>query len=148
MLKGARVWAVKLTARIGAWRSPLLLPMIWTQRDTMRPIQTAHVYCHKELFTKLKKHGRVNLFKEHKDQPDEEITLEHVCNRLIIWGTPGKVTDELLAFRDVTGDFGKLLYAGMDWAGPELAQRSMIFTAEKVQPAINSAEANKTRAAQ
>ena len=74
--------------------------------------------------------------------------MEHVCNRLIIWGTPDKVTDELLAFRDVTGDFGKLLYAGMDRADPELARRSMIFMAEKVQPAINSAEANKTRAAQ
>ena len=35
MLKGARVWAVKLTARIGAWRSPFLLPMIWTQRDNV-----------------------------------------------------------------------------------------------------------------
>ena len=120
--------------------------------DTARHYATnpdsLYVYCHKELFTKLKKHGRVNLFKEHKDQPDEEITLEHVCNRLIIWGTPDKVTDELLAFRDVTGDFGKLLYAGMDRANPELARRSMIFTAEKVQPAINSAEANKTRAAQ
>ena len=28
---------------------------------------------------------------------------------------PDKVTDELLAFREETGDFGTLLYAGMDW---------------------------------
>jgi hypothetical protein len=97
---------------------------------------------------KLKKHGRINLFKEYKDQPDEEVTLEHVCNRLIIWGTPDKVTDELLAFREETGEFGKLLYAGKDWAEPTLARRSMVLLAEKVMPAVNSAEALETRTAQ
>ena len=65
--------------------------------------------------------------------------MEHVCNRLIIWGTPDKVTDELLAFRDVTGDFGKLLFAGMDRADPELARRSMILMAEKVMPILDEA---------
>ena len=76
------------------------------------------------------------------------MTLEHVCNRLIIWGTPDKVADELLALREETGAFGTLLYAGKDWADPELARRSMVLLAEKVKPAIDSAEASKTQAAE
>ena len=97
-------------------------------------------FYYSQLFTKLVKHGRANLFKEYRDQPDDEVTLDHVCERLIIWGTPDKVADELLAFREETGDFGKLLYAGKDWADPELARRSMVLLAEQVAPAVNAAE--------
>jgi alkanesulfonate monooxygenase SsuD/methylene tetrahydromethanopterin reductase-like flavin-dependent oxidoreductase (luciferase family) len=111
--------------------------------DTARRYATdpdsPYVYYYSQLYKKMKKHGRINLFKEYRDQPDDEVTLEHVCNRLIIWGTPDKVTDELLAFREETGDFGTLLYAGKDWADPDLARRSMILLAEKVKPAINTA---------
>ena len=107
-----------------------------------------YVFYYRQLFTKLKKHGRINLFKEYKDQPDDEVTLENVCDRLIIWGTPDKVADELLAFREVTGDFGTLLSAGKDWADPELARRSMVLLAEKVKPAVNTAIAAESRAAE
>lgn len=107
-------------------------------RDYATGPNSPYVFYYKQLFTKLKKHGRINLFKEHRDQPDDEVTLEHVCDRLIIWGTPDKVTDELLAFREETGDFGTLLYAGKDWTDYELGRRSMILLAEKVRPAINA----------
>lgn len=96
-------------------------------------------FYYSQLFTKLKKHGRINLFKEYKDQPDDEVTLDHVCDRLIIWGTPDKVADELLAFREETGEFGTLLCAGKDWADPDLARRSMVLMAEKVKPAVDTA---------
>ena len=113
--------------------------------DTARRYATdpdsPYVFYYKQLFTKLKKHGRINLFKEHRDQPDDEVTLENVCERLIIWGTPDKVVDELLAFREVTGDFGTLLLAGKDWADRDLARRSMILTAEQVLPKVNAASA-------
>ena len=120
--------------------------------DTARRYATdpdsPYVFYYKQLYTKLKKHGRINLFKEYRDQPDDELTLEHVCERLIIWGTPDKVTDELLAFREETGEFGTLLYAGKDWADPDLARRSMVLLAEQVKPAVNAAEAGKARAAE
>ena len=96
-------------------------------------------FYYSQLFTKLKKHGRINLFKEHRDQPDDEVTLDHICDRLIIWGTPDKVADDLLAFREETGDFGTLLLAGKDWADVELSRRSMILMAEKVKPMVNAA---------
>jgi alkanesulfonate monooxygenase SsuD/methylene tetrahydromethanopterin reductase-like flavin-dependent oxidoreductase (luciferase family) len=90
------------------------------------------------LFTKLKKNGRLILFKTHAEQPDDEVTLDYVCERLIIWGTPDKVADDLLAFREEVGDFGTLLYAGKDWADPALGRRSMILAAEQVMPRVNA----------
>jgi len=71
--------------------------------------------------------------------PDEELTVERVLDDLVIWGTPDKVADELLAFREEVGDFGTLLYAGKDWRDRELGRRSMILLAEKVLPTINAA---------
>jgi alkanesulfonate monooxygenase SsuD/methylene tetrahydromethanopterin reductase-like flavin-dependent oxidoreductase (luciferase family) len=98
-----------------------------------------YVSYYRSLFTKLKKNGRIGLFKTHRDQPDDEVTLESVCDQLIIWGTPDKVADELLGFRDQVGDFGTLLYAGKDWQDPALGRRSMILLAEQVLPRVHAA---------
>jgi alkanesulfonate monooxygenase SsuD/methylene tetrahydromethanopterin reductase-like flavin-dependent oxidoreductase (luciferase family) len=91
------------------------------------------------LLAKLKKGGRTELFKTSREMPDEAVTLEHVVDKLVTWGSPQKVTEELLAFREDVGDFGTLLYAGKDWLDPALGRRSMVLMAEKVLPAINAA---------
>lgn len=96
-------------------------------------------YYYKQLFTKLKRNGRIELFKTRRDQPDDEVTLDMVCEKLITWGSVEKVTDELLKYRDEVGEFGKLLYAGKDWADRDLGRKSMILLAEKVLPKVNAA---------
>ena len=93
-------------------------------------------YYYSQLFTKLKAGGRIELFKTRRDQPDEEVTLDSVCERLVIHGSPDKVADELLAFRAEVGDFGTLLYAGKDWKDRDLGRRSMQLLAEKVLPRL------------
>ena len=70
---------------------------------------------------------------------DSDVTLDAVLDRLVIRGSPTRVADKLLAFRDEVGDFGTLLYAGKDWRDRELARRSMVLMAEKVLPALNAA---------
>lgn len=110
--------------------------------------QSPYRFYYSQLLTKMRKHNRVNLFKEHKDQPDDEVTLDRVCERLIIWGTPDKVADDLLAFREEVGDFGTLLVAGKDWADVDLSRRSMVLLAEQVKPRVNTAIAAETRAAE
>ena len=97
-----------------------------------------YVYYYRSLFTKLKKSGRIELFKTHREQPDDEVTLESICDRLIIHGTPDSVADQLLAFQDEVGAFGTLLYAGKDWMDRELGRRSMILMAESVMPRVNA----------
>src|SRR3954449_7446836 len=44
-------------------------------------------YYYSQLYTKLKK-GRLELFKTRRDQPDSEVTLDGICNDLIIHGSP------------------------------------------------------------
>jgi alkanesulfonate monooxygenase SsuD/methylene tetrahydromethanopterin reductase-like flavin-dependent oxidoreductase (luciferase family) len=94
---------------------------------------------YRSLYTKLTRGGRYDLFKTYREQPDSEVTLDQVCDKLIIYGTPNKVADQLLAFREHVGDFGTLLYAGKDWKDRDLGRRSMILLAEKVLPQISAA---------
>ncbi len=91
------------------------------------------------LGSKLAKSGRAHLFKRDQKAADSSVTTEGIVNDVVIWGTPEKVIDELLAFRDQIGNFGTLLYAGHDWADRKLAVRSMELMAEKVLPAVNKA---------
>jgi alkanesulfonate monooxygenase SsuD/methylene tetrahydromethanopterin reductase-like flavin-dependent oxidoreductase (luciferase family) len=107
-----------------------------------------YVYYYRSLFTKLKRNGRIELFKTRRDQPDDEVTLEMVCDKLIIHGTPESVTDQLLAFQDEVGSFGTLLYAGKDWKDRELGRQSMILMAEKVMPQINASVSKQSNAAE
>jgi hypothetical protein len=78
-------------------------------------------------------------------EPDEEITYEFVLDRLCIYGTVNKVVDQLLALREQVGDFGELVYAGMDWTDPKLAKRSMELMATEVMPRVNAAIAKGSR---
>jgi alkanesulfonate monooxygenase SsuD/methylene tetrahydromethanopterin reductase-like flavin-dependent oxidoreductase (luciferase family) len=96
-------------------------------------------YYYSQLFTKMKHNGRLELFKTRREQPDNELTLDAICDELVIYGTPDKVADELLAFREKIGDFGTLLYAGKDWLDRDLGRRSMVLLAEKVLPKVNTA---------
>jgi alkanesulfonate monooxygenase SsuD/methylene tetrahydromethanopterin reductase-like flavin-dependent oxidoreductase (luciferase family) len=95
-------------------------------------------FYYNSLVTKLKKNGRAELFKTSRDMPDEAVTTDMVCNELVIHGSPQKVADQLLAFRDKVGDFGTLLYAGKDWLDRDLGRRSMVLLAEKVLPLVQA----------
>jgi alkanesulfonate monooxygenase SsuD/methylene tetrahydromethanopterin reductase-like flavin-dependent oxidoreductase (luciferase family) len=106
-----------------------------------------YVHYYRSLFTKLKKNGRIELFKTYREQPDDEVTLDMVCDKLIIYGTADKVADDLLKLQEETGAFGTLLYAGKDWADRELGRRSMILMAEQVMPRVNAASKTTQRTA-
>jgi len=107
-----------------------------------------YVNYYRSLFTKLKKNGRIELFKTHRDQPDDEVTLDMICDKLIIYGTPDSVADQILAFQNEVGTFGTLLYAGKDWKDRELGRKSMILTAEKVLPLVKSGSPKLAKAAE
>lgn len=97
-----------------------------------------HFY-YKSLFTKLMRAGRANLFKTSQDQTDNDLDLDTIVDQLVIRGTVDSVVDQLLQFREQTGDFGTLLYAAHDWQDPALARRSMELMATRVMPALNKA---------
>jgi alkanesulfonate monooxygenase SsuD/methylene tetrahydromethanopterin reductase-like flavin-dependent oxidoreductase (luciferase family) len=92
---------------------------------------TAQRYAHREdgahgfyfhvMRTKLARGGAADLMGE---QP------------LVIAGTPQRVADQIVAFRNEVGAFGTLLYTGHDWIDPALARRSMELMANEVLPRI------------
>jgi alkanesulfonate monooxygenase SsuD/methylene tetrahydromethanopterin reductase-like flavin-dependent oxidoreductase (luciferase family) len=100
------------------------------------------------LGTKLIRNGRAELFKTSRDMPDSDVTLDYICDKLVIWGSPNKVADEILQFREQVGEFGTLLYAGKDWLDRDLGRRSMILLAEHVMPQVNAALATDKHAAE
>jgi alkanesulfonate monooxygenase SsuD/methylene tetrahydromethanopterin reductase-like flavin-dependent oxidoreductase (luciferase family) len=91
------------------------------------------------LHRKLISSKRAELFKHDRALPDDAVTLDYILDTLVIAGTVDSVVDQLLAFREKTGAFGTLLYAGHDWADPALARRSMELMATRVLPAVNKA---------
>ena len=83
-----------------------------------------------------KRHG---IFKTHESQDDRELTDDYMVDRLVLCGTVNQVVDQILALREETGDFGALVYAGMDWVDAALARRSMELMATEVMPRVNEA---------
>ena len=47
--------------------------------------------------------------------------------------------EELVSFREEVGEFGTLLYCGIDWVDASIGRRSLELMAEEVMPAVNRA---------
>ncbi len=101
--------------------------------------KSPYAFYHRQFRIKLESAGRLNLFKEHEDQPNETLTLDYLLENLVIHGSVNKVVDQILALRETAGPFGELVCAGMDWLDPQLAKRSMQLMAEEVIPRVNAA---------
>src|SRR5216684_5847960 len=71
-------------------------------------------FYYEQMRRKMQRGKRLYVFKSHKEQPDEEITLDYVMDHCVLHGSVNKVVDQILAMREEIGDFGELVYAGMD----------------------------------
>jgi len=107
----------------------------YAKRDAASPYR----FYWQQLRVKLTISKRHIVFKTHEGQDDAELTDDYVVERLVIAGTVNKVVDEILKLREQAGDFGELVYAGMDWVDPKLAKRSMELMATEVMPRVNKA---------
>jgi len=88
---------------------------------------------------KMRFSNRQIVFKTGPEQDDAELTDDYLVDRLVLCGTVQNVVDQVLALREEAGEFGELVYAGMDWADPALARRSMELMATEVMPRVNQA---------
>ena len=96
-----------------------------------------YYYYYRSLFNKLKKRGALGVFKSDPKMPDDAVKLDEVIEQLVIYGTPQKVADGIRQLKETTGEFGTMLYAGVDWTDRNLARNSMKLMAEKVVPLLN-----------
>jgi alkanesulfonate monooxygenase SsuD/methylene tetrahydromethanopterin reductase-like flavin-dependent oxidoreductase (luciferase family) len=95
-------------------------------------------FYYRQMHAKMRRSKRLFVFKTHNEQPDDEITDDVLLDQLVICGSVNKVVDGILALREEAGDFGEIVYAGMDWVDPDLAKRSMRLMAEEVMPRVNT----------
>lgn len=115
-----------------------------TARAYARDPGSPYVLYYSQLLTKMQRGGRLNLFKEDQNMPDDEVTLDYVMDRLVIHGDADSVADQLLQMRADMGPFKHLVYAGHDWTDKDLGRDSMILTAEKVMPILEEATKHET----
>jgi len=105
-------------------------------------------FYYSQILKKMVRGNRQAVFKHNKDEPDDAVTLDRVLDDLVICGTVNDVVDQILALREITGDFGELVYAGMDWVDEHLTKRSLQLMAEEVMPRVNAAIASEKAAAE
>ena len=96
-------------------------------------------YYWKLLLKKMMLSKRHIIFKTSESQDDSELTEDYMVDNLVVCGSVNKVVDDMLRLREETGDFGEIVYAGMDWVDPKLAKRSMELMATEVMPRVNKA---------
>ena len=65
--------------------------------------------------------------------------LDEILDRQVIAGGVNEVVDGILKLHELAGGFGELVYAGLDWADPKLARRSMELMVAEVMPRVNQA---------
>ena len=92
-----------------------------------------------QLREKMMRARRHVIFKMHENEGDAAVTVTRLLDRLVLCGSVDKVVDQLLGLREQAGDFGEIVYAGMDWVDPALARRSMELMATEVMPRVNRA---------
>lgn len=95
-------------------------------------------FYYRQMIEKMRRSGRLGLFKSYREQPDDEVTLDGVLDELVICGTPEQVAEQIVALHAETGGFGELVYGGMDWVDPALGRRSMELMAERVMPLVDA----------
>jgi alkanesulfonate monooxygenase SsuD/methylene tetrahydromethanopterin reductase-like flavin-dependent oxidoreductase (luciferase family) len=101
--------------------------------------QSPYRYYWRMLLHKMTRGNRQGVFKNDFSQPDSILTEDYILDNQVICGTVDKVVDEILKLRETAGDFGEIVYAGMDWVDPRLAKRSMELMATEVMPRVNKA---------
>ncbi|MDG2186835.1 MAG: LLM class flavin-dependent oxidoreductase [Hyphomicrobiales bacterium] len=94
-------------------------------------------FFYEHLYKKLERSNRLSVFKSDQNMDDSDLTIDNILDQLVICGDVNQVIDQILSFREQVGDFGELLYGGVDWLDEPLARKSMELMAERVVPEVN-----------
>ena len=80
--------------------------------------------------------GMFDLFKTSPDIPDEDVTLEYLCDEVWIVGSPDEVERRLRALYDEVGGFGVLLAMAHEWEPLDGWKRSVNLLSQEVLPRL------------
>jgi alkanesulfonate monooxygenase SsuD/methylene tetrahydromethanopterin reductase-like flavin-dependent oxidoreductase (luciferase family) len=134
---------VGITADVSEWRVARTIFVCDDDKVAARygryDVKSPYLFYFSQLLAKFRQSGKMNLFKDRLDQPDSEVNEHYVMDNLVWYGSVNKIVDHILAFREEIGDFGELVYCGVDWTDPALAKQSMELMATEVMPRVNRA---------
>jgi alkanesulfonate monooxygenase SsuD/methylene tetrahydromethanopterin reductase-like flavin-dependent oxidoreductase (luciferase family) len=85
--------------------------------------------------------------KMEESMPDSELTIEYLCDRVWLVGSPETVARKARDLYEAVGGFGTLLIGASDWSDPSLWDRSMTLFAKEVMPRLADLGANAAVAA-
>ena len=85
--------------------------------------------------------GILRMLKCDPSMPDELFTPAQAIRERVIWGSPKRVLDQLVALRERVGPFGGLVTLAFDHAGGARERNSMRLLAKDVMPAFRRAVA-------
>lgn len=80
--------------------------------------------------------GMFDLFKTSPEMPDDDVTLEYLCDEVWIVGSPDEVERRLRALYDEVGGFGVLLAMAHEWEPADGWKRSLHLLTQEVMPRL------------
>ena len=94
-------------------------------------------FCFKQIFNKLKKANRLDIFKKNIDDKNEKIDFYKILSEISIVGSVEEVTDKILELKQNLSMMKTLTYVNVDWKNDILSKKSMELLAEKVTKNIS-----------
>lgn len=113
---------------LSKWRVARMIFVSDSKKDALdyaKSKEGPYAKCIEHILKKMKKAGKLDVFKKSKEQSDSEITIDYCLDELVIAGNTSEVADQIVDLRSKIGPFGTLLNVGIDWENVELAKRSI-----------------------
>jgi alkanesulfonate monooxygenase SsuD/methylene tetrahydromethanopterin reductase-like flavin-dependent oxidoreductase (luciferase family) len=96
-------------------------------------------YYYDYLCSVMRASGILRMLKCDPSMPDELFTPAQAIRERVIWGSPRRVLEQLLALRERVGPFGGLVTSAFDHGGLGRERESMQLLAREVMPALRRA---------
>ncbi len=96
-------------------------------------------YYYDYLLSVMRAGGILKMLKCDPSMPDEQFTPSQAIRERVIWGSPQRVLDQLVALRERVGPFGGLVTSAFDHGGVKRERESMRLLAEQVMPGFRRA---------
>ncbi|MGE4220587.1 MAG: LLM class flavin-dependent oxidoreductase [Alphaproteobacteria bacterium] len=122
---------------VSAWRVARTILVTESQQeadDHLADPEGGLAYYYEYVMSSFKRRNAYFMLKADEREPDEMMTPLRAVANVAVAGTPGRVLDRLIAFREQVGPFGTLLMTAHDWDKPALWTTSMRLLAEQVLP--------------
>lgn len=89
-------------------------------------------FCFKQIFNKLKKANRLDIFKKNIDDKNEKVDFYKILNEISIVGSAQKVKDKIQEIKEKLPMMKTLTYVNVDWKDENLTRKSMELLANEV----------------